>query len=73
MTEADKYEVVKLKRMWMTHREVIEYLEQRNIEISRGQISKIMKVWRETDKVSTGKKRQVGQASFLMAIEDTFT
>jgi len=41
----------------MTHREVIEYLEQRNIEISRDQISKIMKVWRETGTVSTGKKR----------------
>jgi len=46
-----------LKRMGMTHREIIEYLEQRNIEISRGQISKIMKVWRETGTVSTGKKR----------------
>jgi len=35
MAEADKYEVVMLKRMEMTHREVIEYLEQRNIEITR--------------------------------------
>jgi len=32
-----------------------------------------MKVWPETGTVSTGKKRQVGQESFLMAIEDTFT
>jgi len=29
MAEADRYEVTMLKRMRMTHREVIEYLEQK--------------------------------------------
>jgi len=43
--EADKYEMAMLKRLEMSHNEVINLLEQRNIEISKEEISNIMRVW----------------------------
>jgi len=57
IAEPDKYEVVMLKRLGMKHQEVINYLALRDVEISKGEISKIMKVWRETGTVSSGKRR----------------
>jgi len=35
MVDADKYDVVMLKTMGTIDREVIEYIDQRNIEIGR--------------------------------------
>ena len=57
MHEADKYEVVILKKLGMTHIEARNRLQKKSIEISRGQISKIMKRYEKTRRLTTKKKR----------------
>ncbi len=44
ISEADKYEMVMLKRLGIKHREVNDYLEQKDIDISSGEINNIIRL-----------------------------